>query len=151
MHTLRRTRHVFVTLSLLAGGYVCLDAKDPAMAIELLTTSSGDGGEMCDGSVNCIDSVSDTTPSDGQAITLTGFHFDDLDKTNWRIFFKTTNPNAWSFEGSSLTEDGYQGNGAAYTATVALYGSKSLLAEVTCKPPTNCTEVAIRPQTTRTS
>jgi len=121
------------------------------MAIELLTTSSGDGGEMCDGSVNCIDSVSDTTPSDGQAITLTGFHFDDLDKTNWRIFFKTTNPNAWSFEGSSLTEDGYQGNGAAYTATVALYGSKSLLEKLPANRPQTAPRCAIRPQTTRTS
>ncbi len=100
----------------------------PALGSGGSTESIAPDGSGCDGSTNCISAVDDTTPANGQTITLTGYHFDDLDKSNWDPFF-TTHTNAWSFEGAAVEADGYTNNGGAYTSAVHLYGSKSFVSD----------------------
>lgn len=75
-----------------------------------------------------ISSVTGTVAS-GQTLTITGTSMVQQDTTNWDAFFKTTHPNASSFEGASITADGYLLSADSvldYTTAVKLLGTKSV-------------------------
>jgi len=62
----------------------------------------------------------------GQILTITGTSMIQEDKTSWDPLF-INKPNASSFEGSSLTADGYQTSGCpTYSTAVKLMGTKSV-------------------------
>jgi len=74
-----------------------------------------------------ISSVSGTVQT-GQTLTVVGNSLNDEAKSNWDSFF-VNNPNAWSFEGSTPSADGYGGigpSGGAYDTSVKILGNKSM-------------------------
>lgn len=83
-----------------------------------------------------ISSVSGTV-ANGNTLTISGSGLQNQQNANWDTFWKTTNPNAWSFEGASYSADGYgspasisSGCSFAYSTAKALFGSKSILANI---------------------
>jgi hypothetical protein len=61
-------------------------------------------------------------------LAISGSNLNNEAKANWDNFF-VQNPNAWSFEGSSPSADGYGAlgpNGGAYDSTVSILGSRSM-------------------------
>jgi hypothetical protein len=78
------------------------------------------------------------TVAQGNTLTISGSLLNNEQTANWDAFFRTTNPNAWSFEGThpytGAGNDGYTQPGGSpasgcsigYDATVNLLGSKSL-------------------------
>jgi hypothetical protein len=72
-----------------------------------------------------ISSVSGTVQT-GQVLTITGTGMIQENRTNWDSLF-TKNANTSSFEGASLTADGYQTSGCpTYTTAVKLMGNQSV-------------------------
>lgn len=64
----------------------------------------------------------------GSQITINGSQLNAEARCNWDGFF-SAHPNAWSFEGSTPTADGYgqQGpTGGVYDTAVKILGNKSM-------------------------
>ena len=74
-----------------------------------------------------ISSVTGTI-SNGSLMTISGTALNSEAKLNWDTFFNS-NPNAWSFEGSSPSSDGYGAigpSGGTYDTNVKILGNRSI-------------------------
>lgn len=105
----------------------CLDPTGNSGNDAITVTYTPSGGSCSPGGGACIDSggISDTTPTNGQAITVTGQDLHQETMTGWHSFF-TGNSQRWSFEGSSMSSMGYAcqgGNCAVQDATLETSGA----------------------------
>jgi hypothetical protein len=73
--------------------------------------STPSDGPCAAGAGSCIESIDDTTPSDGQAITAVGQDLHQETMAGWSTRWTTTYPTAWSFEGPDFASMGWNKRG----------------------------------------
>lgn len=72
------------------------------------------------------DSVSGWTGSEGVTFTVNGSSLLDIDKTNWDTLFKTTEVDAYHFNGANIAADGYTGSPSpGYSTSAKLMASSA--------------------------